>query len=83
MAAVVAAAEREVAVLYAAYTVKAGDLKYVAAGLPTKPEDQARVERRPRHVPDGDAGEQGEPADGRKRLEKTCHRSRSRKFFSF
>lgn len=43
MAAVVAAAEREVAVLYAAYTVKAGDLKYVAAGLPTKPEDQARV----------------------------------------
>jgi lipoprotein-anchoring transpeptidase ErfK/SrfK len=43
MAAVGAAAEREVAVLYAAYTVKAGDLKYVAAGLPTKPEDQARV----------------------------------------
>jgi len=40
---VTAAAEREVTVLYAAYAVKAGDLKFVTPGLPTEPEEQAKV----------------------------------------
>jgi lipoprotein-anchoring transpeptidase ErfK/SrfK len=40
---VTAAAEREVQMLYAAYTLKAGDFKFVTPKLPTRPEQQAQV----------------------------------------
>lgn len=43
VASVTAAAAREVVTLYAAYPLKAGDLKFVTPGLPTKPELQAKV----------------------------------------
>ena len=40
---VTAAAARKVTTLYAAYAMKAGDFKFVTPGLPTKPEEQAKV----------------------------------------
>jgi len=43
LTAVTAAAGRTVTTLYAAYALKAGDFKHVTPGLPTKPEDQAKV----------------------------------------
>jgi len=40
---VTAAAGRAVPVLYAAYRIKPGDFQFITPGLPTKPEDQAKV----------------------------------------
>src|SRR6478735_2541316 len=37
------AAQKRVPELYTTYTIKEGDLKFISAGLPSKPQDQART----------------------------------------